>query len=270
MVAAAGCGFTPGTNGSPIDAADPTGDGPSPIDAADGGGVDDANVDDASRPAMVIYANRDDNLYTVDIDDQDVTFVGTISDGTVTPQIDALATSDGELLGAPAAGNRLYRIDPATAAITSGPTLTPTREYYGLTIAPPGEAGPGAIIFAGTDDPDGSLYTIDPATNTATLVGSLGGGLAIAGDIAWIPGRGLYASVNGGACSNTCIATIDPSTGIATLLSQGLPFITGLSAHDGMLYGFVNSTTGPVYRIDLDTGAGTLVFSSGIGMYDSG
>ena len=55
---------------------------------------------------------------------------------------------------------------------------------------------------------------------------------------------------------------IDSTTGAAQiLLPQNTEFITGLSQHRGVLWAMVNSTTGPVYQVDLATGALTLMFA---------
>src|SRR5882672_457770 len=106
-------------------------------------------------------------------------------------------------------------------------------------------------------------------TSDTRPIGAFGQNMAIAGDIVWLPGHGLYGSMMNGPCSPGCIATIDPSTGHATVLTTSAPYdLYALTAFGGTLHALAGS--GNVYAIDPITGATTLQFNLlGIDFWDA-
>ncbi len=138
----------------------------------------------------------------------------------------------------------LFQIDPNTGVATPSGAQMPI-DVRGLAISPAG------TMYAVTDGSPDMLYTIDPATNTATLVGATG--LSILQSLAWANNT-LYAwdlSIG--------LVTIDPMTGLATDVnpSQGSgsnpQFLT--SDGNGNLLGGRNG----LYFIDVTTGVDTLI-----------
>lgn len=140
--------------------------------------------------------------------------------------------------------SELFRIDPNTGMATPSGVQIPI-DVRGLAVSPAG------TMYAVTNGSPDMLYTIDPATNTAMLVGSTG--LSILQSLAWTNNT-LYAwdlSVG--------LVTIDPMTGLATDVNpaQGAgstpQFLT--SDGNGNLLGGRNG----LYFIDVTTGVDTLI-----------
>jgi uncharacterized repeat protein (TIGR01451 family) len=107
------------------------------------------------------------------------------------------------------------------------------------------------------------LYVIDIATKTATLV-TLSTSTPNLGDLSYNPKDGFLYGVSGFQGTNEFLYKINPTTGAVTQLS-----ITGLTTDGnwgtsyfdvaGTLYAYGNE--GSFYRIDLTTGAATLLSS---------
>lgn len=233
-------------------------------------GSDAAVTIDAAPPEPFMLACSPGTLYKVDVDMQTATEIGPIVSGATPVSLYALAGDSTGLYGIPSALNVILSIDPTTGSVTRSHALAPKRDYYGLTYAPPGEVQPQGVWFAASDgagEPDGGaahLYTVDPAAGTTTIVGPFGGDLTIAGDLAWVHGKGLYGTFYGPMCmSATCVASIDPATGAATVLTTtGPPNALSLSGFRGQLWGL--DTGGGVWLIDTTTGNSTLQFTTSI------
>ena len=152
----------------------------------------------------------------------------------------------------------LYRIDAATAVATRVGPLG-VGDMNALTFAPDGR-----LLGAGAG---GNFAVIDTITGIATRVGAFGAALFSAGDLAYGPDGTLYATIIGGA-SGDLLATVNPATGVATLItvppnSIGFPAVWGIDFVEGQLYGLTafgpTAGTGVLIRIDPSTGAGTHV-----------
>jgi hypothetical protein len=223
-------------------------------------GIDAKPGVDAPPAPRVLYASSDQSLYALDIDAHTTTLIGTMTDtGGGLISIDGLAWLDGMLIGIPSTGDALVTIDPATAQITKRVALSTQRTYYGLSVVPAGEIHDAAAIFAATSDTSSNLYQIDP-NGAVRLVGSLGNSQRIAGDLAWIHGHGLYATLEGGSCNPQCIATVDTSTGVATPIRTDAPGdLWGLSGYRGELWTLEGD--GTVSTVDLASGALTPAFN---------
>jgi hypothetical protein len=114
------------------------------------------------------------------------------------------------------------------------------------------------------------LYSIDPNTAGATLIGSLGVGYVFEGGLVFDQERGLMYGANAGSNVDPHIFTVNSVTGAGTLLGRvgttdhdfaGLVF-----GEDGELYGLDGETTA-MWRIDLDDlgGPGTQQLGAGLG-----
>ena len=267
-VAAGGCGFTLTNSGNvgddQIDAL---------VDAAVGG--DDARPPDAPSTQPIDappqpaerkwYAASDTMLYQIDVDARTATPVGVIqtSSPVQTFDVDGLAFDGTNLLGLSSGSTELLVIDPATAAVTARRTISPAGSYGGLTVAPAGEAGPSAVVFAGSGS---KLVKIDPATGAATTIGTFGywgGTLQFFSDLAWVSGDGLYATLQGGYCNTRCFARVNATTGSAVAFRSDLTgSLYGLSGYRGSLWTLHHD--GPVLRVDRTNGAMTTAFDPGV------
>jgi hypothetical protein len=254
-LACAGCSFQLHAIGADAEVThDGPGDAPKTIDAAI----------DAPPPAPYMLACSSSTLYQLDVDAGSATARGPIKSGGTTYSMDSLAGDPTVLYGIPTSVDSILSIDPSTGAVTHIRALSPQLSYYGFTYVPAGDLGSSAHWLAGTGETSGgSLYSIDPAAGTATSIGSFGNGLYVAGDIAWVHGHGLYATMYGPSCSPTCIASIDPSTGAATVLSTSGPNNgLSMSGFRGQLW--VLDNAGNVWTVDTTNGNATLAFSTSI------
>jgi hypothetical protein len=236
------------------------------VQQPDGVIYDDAPPD-AYRAAPAIYGlDFGSVLYTLDIGARRITPVATLHDTNNQPlsnEPNSLAWVDGELVAVSYNNSpqSIATIDPATALVTFKPPLSAVHSYYGLTYDPTTRT-----VFAATSD-TASLYRVDVAAGTTSLIGQFGGGMAIYGDVAWLDGV-LYGTMTSGPCSPGCIATIDPGTGVATALTTTAPgALPALTAFGGALYAI--SGAGDVYSVNTQTGATNLLFNCGKDLGDA-
>lgn len=151
----------------------------------------------------------------------------------------------------------LGTIDPATGAVSQGPTLSGSirwrQDVFGLDFS--ADSTLFAIQNWGTND---RLHRIDVPTGIATLVGSTGlkGALALA----FSPDGMLYGWDHGVSGAGALgLVSIDPLTGLATDVNPTVgetdEILALAFAPDGTLYGaFTN-----LYTVDAHTGELTLV-----------
>ena len=140
-------------------------------------------------------------------------------------------------------GSSLYSIDPVTAAASF--------------IGTGGGGNINSLVFGSDGKLYGAstaLYVFDTASGARTSIGSLGPGISSSGDLAFIDGQ-LYLT---GVASQDRLYRVSTSTGAATLVgSTGYSEVYGLARPNGHdLYGF---SGGKVLRVDVSTGAGTLL-----------
>ena len=123
----------------------------------------------------------------------------------------------------------LYRLDAATGASHDiGP--------LGLSTANALVTQPNTGTLYGADE-NGDFFTINQETGHATPVGTFGGGLGSAGDLAFYNGL-LYAAVSKGGSAESYLATVDVRTGAATIVGNtGYVNVWGVVAGSGALYG---------------------------------
>jgi hypothetical protein len=154
-------------------------------------------------------------------------------------------------------GSHLYSINTGTGLATLiGPTNLPNDP--GLTALTFGSNGTLYATSASTQN----LYTLDPKTGAATLVGNVG--FTSAGDLAF-NGGDLFETAST-AARNSELIRIHLSTpttigSVTDVGSTGFPSVFGLATGgNGVLYG-VSGTQ--VFSINTSTGAGTLVTNYG-------
>jgi hypothetical protein len=137
-----------------------------------------------------------------------------------------------------------------------------------VLVTVPGSRAAAQILYAatGSNGIPGTLYTVNPATGAATVVGPTLIGSSPIGltGLAFHPTtRVLYgATVNSGPSTNLhSLVTIDPATGAATLIGSMLDPV-GDIAFDagGTLYGWqAGGTPKSLVKIDLATGLQTQI-----------
>lgn len=150
----------------------------------------------------------------------------------------------------------LYRIDLATGqaqAIGPAGSIEGIRIAYleGLTYAPNGE------LYAVSDGVK-ALVRLDVKTGAATVIGS-GGITGQSGQL----DPALAFTCDGRLWMSTAATgkfwQVDPGTGVATLVGNLGYKITGLAAHDNILYGAGSNGDEGLYRIDPATAQTTLI-----------
>lgn len=152
---------------------------------------------------------------------------------------------------------RLITVDPQTGAATLVKQLQPPQDIRDLAFSPE-DVLFGINHGGGPDDiesPD-DLVTIDVATGAVTPVGNTGqAGLQ---GLAFSPNGTLYGW--GVSCG---LATINPTTGVATLVNSGAPTGSQIQAlafaPNGTLFGAWKS----LFTINVTTGTPMLIGSGG-------
>lgn len=127
----------------------------------------------------------------------------------------------------------------------------------GLTIMPDPAAPQNDVLLGGCGD---KLVRLDKATAAKTEIGVLGGNFVYSGDIAWVPGSGLYATVASGG-GKDAVVRVDPATGvmIGTPKSTGEDNLYGIAHRGGKLLLFGESK---VFTYDLATEVTTFLAAS--------
>ena len=226
-------------------------------------GPDASVIFDAAPTQQFMLANSNNTLYAVDVDQGTATALGTFG----TYSVYALAGDATTLLGIPSGENVLLTIDPQTGAVQTSHPLAPKHDYYGFAHQP-ATSTRASVWYAATDgagEPDGNaphLYAIDTTAGTTTSIGQLDNGLSIAGDLAWVEGKGLYGTFYGPNCmSETCIAKVNTSDASTTVITtQGPTGALALSGFRGQLWAL--DTSGNVWSVDTTNGNATFAFST--------
>lgn len=258
LLVVAGCGFS-AHSAATSDA--PHSDGARPIDTP--AAIDAAP--DAPRQDPFMLACTTTTLYSIDVDQQQATAIGPIAMGQTTYSMFGLAGTSSALYGIPSSLADLLLIDASSGNVISSRSIT-KHDFFGFAYAE-------GTWYAGTDasgEPNNAahLYTIDPATGTETLIGPFGNGLTIAGDLAYVHQRGLYGSFYGPGCTPTCIASVNPATGNANVLTYTGPSnVLAMSGFRGQLWALSN--TGTVYELDPASGATLTSFDTSVTWADA-
>lgn len=161
----------------------------------------------------------------------------------------------------------LIQINPATGALIHnvGP-ITANAANLGIADI---TIQPSTGLLFGIENPDdslhqpGNLYTINPLTGVATLVGSTG---KFFNTIAFAPNGTLYleaADLSNGPVNPT-LYTIDPATGHILTSEATNDFFGALAVRptDGVIFGSTGDSA-QIFTINPSTGAETLVGSTG-------
>jgi len=198
-----------------------------------------------------VWAHTNRQLYRIDPATLAVTPVGTIafSDG-INQLTDLAIDRAGGMVGI--STRELYRIDKTTAAATLIASLP--QSYNGLSYI---DDGSGNEVLLGSTQ-DGQLFRIDPVSGAATRLGAFGNELRSSGDLVFIYGVGLLATVTRTDWTTDRLAHVDVGTGAATIIGDtGYDNLFGIGFWGGRVFGFAEG--GAFVTIDAGTGAATVV-----------
>jgi uncharacterized repeat protein (TIGR03803 family) len=246
-----------------------------------------------STNSSTLYASQAANIYTIDTGTGAPTLVG-LTGGVQGPQMGAMVMEGGVLYGGEEVPSfSVATLDPTTGAATAGPAVSGTTgQFYGLAPYPlphstafmgtiTGDFGTidlttgvfsklgnsgvtlaGMAVANGTlfgtsyEKAPGTLYTIDPASGSVTVVGTSAVQYFAFGSTT----SGLYV-----VGVDASLYSIDPASGATTLIGP-----TGFALTPGVWYSLsTNSPTlyfadaAKLYMLDTSTGTPTLVGSTG-------
>jgi hypothetical protein len=192
--------------------------------------------------------------------------------------------------------DKLYRVDPATFAVTqvgsfncgdqiTDLALTPNGNLYAVSfttlysvnkatgaatrIADVGGSGNNSLTFLpnGTllaADSSGWAKIINPVSGAVTSVGNYGNNYTSSGDLVAVKDGTMYGTSPGSG--SDVLLRVDVATGVATLVGPtGYASVWGLAYAQKSVIGF--TTGGQILRIDPQTGAATQVASPGISFW---
>lgn len=193
--------------------------------------------------------------------------------------LDLAIDKDDRLIGI--TRDNLFQISAASGASSMQKALSGVADgFTSLSFVPENLSDPASRDILVTVNDQGVVFRIDPATGTATQVGSYGtatglGKVVSSGDLIAVRGFGIYATVDVGNQTMDYLARIDPATWKATPIGTGTGFdkIFGLGYWNGRIYGFVDAGSGmggKIIDIDPQTGKGLLISSADVRWFGAG
>jgi hypothetical protein len=239
------------------DGNDDDGNGVTPDSGSGGGGGGGGGGEQ-----VFVYAHSATTLYKVDPDTLQVQMVGNFNWGSVgsDQMTDIAIDKNGQMIGV--SFTRVFRVDPSNANTTLLSSSL-ARSFNGLSFVPADQLGmTGDDVLIGTENLSGTVFRVDPMNGTATPVGNMGASYTSSGDLVGIAGFGTVQTVNGG--SGDTLARLATSSFAAAPIGGGTGFskVWGVAYFKGKVYGFTEG--GAFVLIDPNTGAGTMVSTSGI------
>jgi DNA-binding beta-propeller fold protein YncE len=261
-----------GDRGSHSDGGGPAGDG---AGAGDFGG--DPLLGDAGSQAgcasqtqgcYTVYAHADHVLYRVDLASKTLIEVGPFKAPLVPSGSKMVEDTITDLAVAPddtiyvISHTTLYTASAADGHVTSvGAVTTCGTEAVAMTFTPDGS------LYAG--DYKGAFCKIDLTTMPPAVkhIGTLGGGLALAGDLVAVADGTMYGTAyklsdpsKSGTQLNNLLVKLDPASGTVTqqIGPTGSAELFGVAYALGQVFGFTHDGSGHVVTIDPKTGTGTL------------
>lgn len=245
----------------------------------DGGAREDAGASDAGRDGsaavdagtptdagvptddVIVWAHSARTLFAFDPRELVVSSVGDfiLVDGTDAPVMTDLAVDSAGTLYA-CSRTALWRVDTESARATHlvDMALPTDVELNGLTFLPAGSLDAGDETLVGATD-SGDYYRIDPETGATDHLGTYSNGYVSSGDIVSVEGAGTFATVKRDDLASDLLVRLDPRTGTATRIGEGIGFqrLFGLGYWRSRLFAF--SADGALVEIDIETGIGSVV-----------
>ena len=153
------------------------------------------------------------------------------------------------------AGGPLYAADSNANLLTLNTSNGSTTSSVSVAIGVAAISVRSDGVLFGTNST--SLYTINPTTGAATLIGSLGISGATYFDLRFDTSGHLYFTSDSG--STATLYSINTTSGAATLIGSIGAAVGVLDYENGTLYGVtLGPATQQLYTINPTTGAGTL------------
>ncbi|HLT40496.1 MAG TPA: hypothetical protein VK034_29660 [Enhygromyxa sp.] len=243
---------------------DPTGDGdgdPPPPDS-DMDGIpdpDDPFPMDPDIPGQalgnVVYAHTASQLYTMDPNNYQITFIGNFTFNQSSGSVTDIAIDRWGVLYA-VTFDDVFVCNPNTAGCYYLGDLP--QSFNGLTMVPPGTIDPQDDTLIGIAN-SGTWYVITIQNQQAQLqnIGQYGGNMTSAGDVFSIQGTGTYGAVNKPGVNNgNVIVESNPLNGnviaeLATLV--GYSTVYGLAGWENQIFAF--NAGGQVVEVDPSDGS---------------
>jgi hypothetical protein len=205
----------------------------------DGGGVDAGNGSDGGTVGVTsVYAHTSDTLYRVDPDTLAITEVGDFgwSNGS-DDMTDIAIDKTGVMIGI--SFDSVYRVDPSTAVATRLSNGL-TGMFNGLSFVPAAMLGQtGDDVLVGTRNTDGAVFRIDPTTGAKTQIGDMGG-YSSSGDLVAVEGFTLQTADNGFSADRLVRLAPSTFAAAQIGSSIGFSEIWGVAYWKDKVFGFTN------------------------------
>lgn len=205
-------------------------------DGGGGGGGDPGGGGGTAPAGTVVYAHSASTLYKIDPDTLAVTKIASFGWPSGTDEMTDIAVDkNGAIIGV--SETSVYRVDPATAACTVL-SRSLQGAFNGLSFVPADVVGAsGDDILVGTRGDDGIVDRIDPMTGAVTQIGNMGSTFSSSGDLVAVAGFGTVQTTLG--TSSDVLAKLAPVTFKATAAgATGFSDIWGLAFWKGKVFGF--------------------------------
>jgi hypothetical protein len=197
---------------------------------------------DAFEGTVYVYAHTSSELYKVDPDTLAVTLVGAFgwpasvgSDQMTDLAIDKTGNMIGVSFGS------VYKVDPTTAACTLL-SQSLQGSFNGLSFVPADMLGQtGDDVLVGTRNDDGIVDRVDPMTGAVSQVGNMGGAFQSSGDLVAISGFGTVQTTMGAPYDVLTRLAPVTFAGTAIGSSTGFGQIWGIAYWKGKVFGFTQS-----------------------------
>jgi hypothetical protein len=213
---------------------------PAQTDAHGSGSDGSGGGGDGSTPpgSASIYAHTDKTLYRVDPDSYAVTMVGNFDFSAFEQMTDLGIDASGNLVGV--SFFSVYQVDPNTAHVTQLSSSL-ARSFNGLSFVPASALGmSGNDVLIGTQTTDDKVFRVNPMTGAVTQVGAMGASYTSSGDLVSVDGFGTVQTVPGNPhdvlvrLAPMTFAATPIGTG------TGFDNIWGLGFWKGKVFGFTN------------------------------
>jgi hypothetical protein len=205
----------------------------------DGGmGSDSGSGSGSGAPGTTaVFAHTSTQLYRIDPDTYQQTMIGTFSFGNDT-MTDIAIDKTGLMIGV--SFTKVYRVDPTTAATTllsSGLTGT----FNGLSFIPADQVGStGDDVLVGTRNADGKVFRIDPSTGSATEIGDMNG-YTSSGDLVAVEGFGTVLTADNGISNDRLVRLAPSTFAATVIGTDiGVAEIWGVGFWKDKIYGFTS------------------------------
>jgi hypothetical protein len=216
----------------------------------------EADAPDKPPKLAVVYVHTFTDLYTVDPDTLEVAHAAEFiwPEGGGQEMTDIAVDGKEKVVGI-SFGN-VYDVDPETGVCALLSAFS--NDFNALSFLPdPNDPDSGTEILVGVAL-DGQMVQIDTVTGTPTPIGDYGSDWQSSGDLVYVEGAGIFATVWNESDVNDALVSIDLKTGMASLIGfTTTTGIWGLGFWGGDVYGF--RSNGDFFLIDPATAETTFV-----------